>query len=214
MAAQARELLRLLRLPSNRSCADCDAPLNDSTNVWASITHGVFVCVTCVSVHRRVGTHISRVRSVNLDVWTEEETACMRELSGNGGNVYVNSIYERYLPRGCVKPSPDAAFEEREMWIRAKYEHKVRLLPFHHFFPPSCVPIVAFYPRSSIAACPSSLPAPFPPSLPPSLPLCFIPETSSSSPSDAHTDNATLPPSLPLPLPSFSASPSHSQAFT
>jgi hypothetical protein len=35
-----------------------------------------------------VGTHISRVRSVNLDVWTEEETACMRELSGNGGNVY------------------------------------------------------------------------------------------------------------------------------
>jgi len=100
------------------------------------------------------------------------------------------------------------------MWIRAKYEHKVRLLPFHLFSPPSCVPIVAFYPRSSIAACPSSLPAPFPPSLPPSLPLCFLPETSPSSPSDAHTDNATLPPSLPLPLPSFSASPSHSQAFT
>jgi hypothetical protein len=82
------------------------------------------------------------------------------------------------------------------------------------FLPPSCVPIVAFYPRSSITACPSSLPAPFPPSLPPSPPLCFLPETSPSSPSDAHTDNTTLPPSLSLPLPSFSASPSHSQAFT
>jgi hypothetical protein len=54
MASQAKELLRLLRLPSNRACADCDAPLTDSTNVWASTTYGVFICVNCVSVHRKV----------------------------------------------------------------------------------------------------------------------------------------------------------------
>jgi RNase P subunit RPR2 len=54
MASQARELLRLLRLPSNRTCADCDAPLTDPTNVWVSVTHGVFICVNCVSVHRKV----------------------------------------------------------------------------------------------------------------------------------------------------------------
>ncbi|GAB5037240.1 Hypothetical protein NocV09_06800120 [Nannochloropsis oceanica] len=91
MAAQARELLRLLRLPSNRCCADCDAPLNDSTNVWASTTYGVFVCVNCVSVHRKVGTHISRVRSVNLDVWMEEDIICMRQPSSSGGNAYGGS---------------------------------------------------------------------------------------------------------------------------
>lgn len=55
MSSQARQLLQLLRLASNRTCADCDAPLSDSTNVWASTTHGVFICVNCVSVHRKVG---------------------------------------------------------------------------------------------------------------------------------------------------------------
>jgi hypothetical protein len=33
--------------------------------------------------------------------------------------------YEKYLPRGVLKPLPDASFEEREAWIRAKYEYKV-----------------------------------------------------------------------------------------
>lgn len=35
-------------------------------------------------------------------------------------------IHERYPPKGWGKPSPDAAHEEREAWIRGKYEHKVR----------------------------------------------------------------------------------------
>ena len=68
----------------------------------------------------------------------------------------VNSIYERYLPRGCLKPSPDATHEEREMWVRAKYEHKVRR-------PPSLSPSL---PRSPLF--------PFPFFLSPSLPVCIL----------------------------------------
>ena len=52
---KARELLRLLRLPSNRACADCDAPLSDPGRVWAGVSHGVFLCTNCASVHRKVG---------------------------------------------------------------------------------------------------------------------------------------------------------------
>jgi len=55
-----RELKRLrgLRAEGNHLCADCGSP--DSS--WASVSHGVFLCVVCSDVHRAVGTHISKVK--------------------------------------------------------------------------------------------------------------------------------------------------------
>lgn len=40
---------------------------------WASWNLGVFMCIRCAGIHRNLGVHISRVKSVNLDQWTPEQ---------------------------------------------------------------------------------------------------------------------------------------------
>ncbi|ELR14314.1 PH domain containing protein [Acanthamoeba castellanii str. Neff] len=65
-----KALSELLLLPANQVCADCDqcAPR------WASVTLGVFVCIECSGIHRSLGVHLSRVRSVDLDTWDAPST--------------------------------------------------------------------------------------------------------------------------------------------
>ncbi|CAL0325039.1 unnamed protein product [Lupinus luteus] len=46
-----------------------------------------------------------------------------------GGNASANSIYEAYLPEGYTKPASDASHEQREKFIRSKYEHQEFLKP-------------------------------------------------------------------------------------
>ena len=41
---------------------------------------GVFLCIRCSGIHRSMGTHISKVKSVDLDVWTPEQMAVSRFL--------------------------------------------------------------------------------------------------------------------------------------
>jgi hypothetical protein len=40
---------------------------------WASHNLGVFLCIRCGGLHRRMGTHISKVKSVSMDSWTMEQ---------------------------------------------------------------------------------------------------------------------------------------------
>lgn len=42
---------------------------------WASWNLGVFLCIRCAGIHRNLGVHISKVKSVNLDSWTPEQMA-------------------------------------------------------------------------------------------------------------------------------------------
>ncbi|KAG2373889.1 hypothetical protein C9374_011774 [Naegleria lovaniensis] len=105
----------LLKLPGNKVCADCNA----RGPQWASTTQGVFVCIRCAGLHRKLGTHISKVRSVGLDSWNDEQTR-MVELFGNDK---ANAIFEAKLDK--EKPTPDTDTATVEKFIRAKYERKI-----------------------------------------------------------------------------------------
>merc|ERR1712173_396840 len=60
-------------IAGNGKCVDCDAPHPD----WASINLGVLICIECSGVHRKLGSHISRVRSLDLDEWPPGHLAVM-----------------------------------------------------------------------------------------------------------------------------------------
>ncbi|XP_063938750.1 ADP-ribosylation factor GTPase-activating protein AGD12 isoform X4 [Daucus carota subsp. sativus] len=117
-----RKLKYLLLEKDNRVCADCSAP----EPKWASANIGVFICLKCCDVHRSLGSHVSKVLSVTLDDWDDDQIDSMIEV---GGNAAANSIYEACIPEGVSKPGPDASHEERSKFIRAKYENEDFLEP-------------------------------------------------------------------------------------
>ncbi|XP_022146534.1 ADP-ribosylation factor GTPase-activating protein AGD12-like [Momordica charantia] len=121
-ASGKRRLRDLLLQRDNRVCADCCA----SDPKWASANIGVFICLKCCGVHRSLGSHISKVLSVTLDEWSEDEIDAMVEV---GGNSSANSIYEAFIPEGYTKPGPDATHEKRSKFIRSKYELQEFLKP-------------------------------------------------------------------------------------
>uniref|UniRef100_A0A8C5LVP4 Small ArfGAP2 n=1 Tax=Leptobrachium leishanense TaxID=445787 RepID=A0A8C5LVP4_9ANUR len=84
---------------------------------WASWNIGVFLCIRCAGVHRNLGVHISRVKSVNLDQWTQEQIQCMEDM----GNGKAKRLYEAFLPESFSRPQTDQAVES---FIREKYEKK------------------------------------------------------------------------------------------
>lgn len=81
----------LSKLPGNDKCADCGAPEPD----WASLNLGVLICIECSGIHRNLGVHISKVRSLTLDVkvWEPSVISMFQAL----GNAFVNSIWEGLL---------------------------------------------------------------------------------------------------------------------
>ncbi|XP_045065396.1 arf-GAP with GTPase, ANK repeat and PH domain-containing protein 2 isoform X1 [Coregonus clupeaformis] len=104
----------------NSFCVDCEAP----NPTWASLNLGALICIECSGIHRNLGTHLSRVRSLDLDDWPLELTQVLTAI----GNHLANSIWESHT-QGRHKPTPNATREERESWIRAKYEQRVFVAP-------------------------------------------------------------------------------------
>ncbi|XP_021900254.1 ADP-ribosylation factor GTPase-activating protein AGD3 [Carica papaya] len=81
----------LRKVCGNDKCADCGAPEPD----WASLNLGVLVCIECSGVHRNLGVHISKVRSLTLDVkvWEPSVISLFQSL----GNTFANSVWEELL---------------------------------------------------------------------------------------------------------------------
>lgn len=133
------EVLR--RVCGNDKCADCGAPEPD----WASLNLGVLVCIECSGVHRNLGVHISKVRSLTLDVkvWDPSVISLFQSL----GNTFANSVWEELLQSRNAfqidlvstglyksdkpqlfflsKPSHADSISVKEKFIHAKYAEKL-----------------------------------------------------------------------------------------
>ncbi|CAO2184462.1 unnamed protein product [Urochloa humidicola] len=131
------DLLR--KVDGNNMCADCGASEPD----WASLNLGALLCIECSGVHRNLGVHISKVRSLTLDVRVWEPSVI--NLFQSLGNMFVNNIWEEMLPSSnngrpddnlCAdgsdtpqylsvrKPKHKDVFSAKEKFIHAKYIDK------------------------------------------------------------------------------------------
>ncbi|KAG6877136.1 hypothetical protein C0993_010057 [Termitomyces sp. T159_Od127] len=113
-----KTLAELVSQPGNDICADCKA----RNPRWASYNLGIFICVNCASIHRKIGTHITKVKSITMDAWTKEQVEPMKSI----GNIKSNAMYN---PNEARNPPPanlmDAGRDgELEQYIRSKYEFK------------------------------------------------------------------------------------------
>eukprot|EP00929_Paragymnodinium_shiwhaense_P062228 TRINITY_DN31067_c0_g1_i1.p1 TRINITY_DN31067_c0_g1~~TRINITY_DN31067_c0_g1_i1.p1 ORF type:complete len:382 (+),score=101.10 TRINITY_DN31067_c0_g1_i1:57-1202(+) len=101
----------------NKVCADCGA----KGPSWASVNLGIFLCIDCSGVHRKLGVHISSVKSPTLDTWKPEWIQMVTKV----GNRIAQAYYEHGLPENYPRPGqPGGHAEGIEDWIRRKYETK------------------------------------------------------------------------------------------
>jgi len=118
----------LARDEQNKYCADC----GQKGTGWASWNIGVFLCIKCASVHRKMGTHISKVKSTKLDSWTDDQLDWIAARGNTKMNQYYNpdtslhpfpsrtTTYTTIAVRGSS--SLDSSIEQ---FIRDKYERKL-----------------------------------------------------------------------------------------
>ncbi|ORZ20492.1 hypothetical protein BCR42DRAFT_408895 [Absidia repens] len=111
-----RILNELLKIPGNEYCADC----RSKNPRWASYSLGVFLCVRCAGIHRKMGTHISRIKSLSMDQWTAEQ---IDSIKNGGGNIKVNNIVNPN-PSKYPLPLADDEGHAMEKYIRNKWEKR------------------------------------------------------------------------------------------
>jgi stromal membrane-associated protein len=88
---------------------------------WVSVNIGIFLCIGCAGIHRSLGAHISKVRSVDLDVLDN----WMLETLTNVGNRRANEIYEfRHSEVVKYKPKPTDDYYKKKTFIILKYKQR------------------------------------------------------------------------------------------
>lgn len=117
---------------SNTYCADCNS---ESKVDWVSINLGVLICIECSGIHRSLGTHVTKVRSLTLDpnAFTQDVIDIFLAV----GNRVSNTIWEARLDP-VQKPNPQSSREQRLRFITAKYSERAYVQPISssssHFF--------------------------------------------------------------------------------
>lgn len=119
------KLLRQVREvdAGNRVCADCGS---ENKADWVSINLGIVICIECSGIHRSLGTHITKVRSLTLDV--NSFTPDIIDILLKVGNRVSNTIWEARLDP-AIKPGPMSTREQRLRFITAKYSERAYVSP-------------------------------------------------------------------------------------
>lgn len=107
----------------NQWCADCGS---SSRVEWVSINLGIILCIECSGIHRSLGTHITKVRSLTLDV--KSFSGDVVEILLQVGNRVSNMVWEAKLDQ-ALKPTPQASREQRLKFITAKYGDRAYVQP-------------------------------------------------------------------------------------
>lgn len=74
----------------------------------------LFLCIRCCGIHRSLGTHISKPRSVDMDRWAPETILSAQAW----GNARGNEVWERNRPDDTRLPAGEEGMKE---YITAKY---------------------------------------------------------------------------------------------
>ena len=125
-ARNRKRLAALIKQPGNNICADCPQKL--AQNAWASINLGQFICFQCSGIHRNLGTHISKVRSLNLDSWNTDWVENMERW----GNTRAAAFWEARAGPGVKRPTVDDANSQNHVlksFIRDKYQDRLFCAP-------------------------------------------------------------------------------------
>jgi len=125
MANNEKKTIEILcTLDRNQFCADCNSP----GPVWCSVNTGVFISERCAGIHRGLGVHISKVRSVQLDKWAPEDVLFMQTM----GNARAAILWEATLSPG-IRPLENADDSKLSAFIKSKYVDKQWALPQQDF---------------------------------------------------------------------------------
>jgi len=71
---------------ANSRCCDCGT----AHPSWASLCHGTLICLQCAGKHRSLGVGVSKVRSLTMDAWSEEQLQRVQM----GGNASAQSYFK------------------------------------------------------------------------------------------------------------------------
>ena len=88
IALSDKNLLSILDIEGNNICNDCE--IKDP--LWCSINNAVLLCTSCARIHKKFNQNISKIKSLEIDIWTEQEINFLKL----GGNKRFTELIKSY----------------------------------------------------------------------------------------------------------------------
>ena len=82
------ELVLIINITENKVCNDCQK----KNPRWCSINNAVLLCASCARKHRKFNEYISKIKSLEGDLWTKDEIKRLYI----GGNERFNQMLKSY----------------------------------------------------------------------------------------------------------------------